>query len=64
MVDNMIITNIFGLACLFWGVLIMLGSIFDKESFIAEGKKRWKAIMLSVILLAAAALCLYERIIR
>jgi len=51
------ITHPFGFACLFWGVVIMLSVLFDKESYAKEDKERWKAALLSTILLSLAALC-------
>lgn len=51
------IVPIFGGACMFWGAILLLCAALDGDSFVAEGKARWKAVALGLGFLAFGALC-------
>lgn len=52
-----IITGATCVACLFWGIILIIIS-FDKQAFIDEGKQRWKVILLAVVLLCIGFACI------
>ncbi len=61
MVNKLVdVTKAFGFSYLYWGVVIIISVIFDKEAYTKAGRARWKAILLSVVFISLAILCFVE----
>lgn len=52
------VTKPFGFACLLWGIVLMMGVLIDKDSFVKENKMKWKVIILSTMFLTFAVFCI------
>lgn len=46
-----IVTTIFGLACLFWAIILSLGFIADKNTIIAENKTKQYCALTGILYL-------------
>lgn len=64
MVNDRIVTGAFAFACLFWGVLLLIGVVKDRKDWIDQNCAGWVgAAVTSVVLLALGSVIVYALIV-